>query len=126
MSANAPVETRPADPFEAPPVRARGGVPPRPAEPKAGEPLTRKKERPRKGACRLAGGGPGGSAVIAKRCRRGEALLEQTIYEEVLPRLPLPALRCYGLVEEPDGQSAWLFLEDAGGERYSASLQEHR
>src|SRR4051794_21792084 len=50
---------------------------------------------------RLAGAGPGGAAVIAKRCRTEVAVLERTIYEEVLPHLPAPALRYYGFVEEP-------------------------
>jgi hypothetical protein len=126
MSAEALVENRPANPLEAPPPPVWGRLPPGLAEPQAIERLKGKGENARKRAYRLAGAGPDGSAVIAKRCRRAEALIEQTIYEEVLPRLPLPGLRYYGSVEEPDGPFAWLFLEDAGGEAYSASLQEHR
>src|SRR2546430_5585275 len=41
------------------------------------------------------------------------------IYEEVLPRLPVPALDCHGFWEEPAGKFSWLFLEDAIGECYS-------
>src|SRR5262245_1449710 len=74
---------------------------------------------------RLGGAGPGGSAVIAKRCPRATARLEYAVYAEVLPHLPVSALRCYGLVEE-DGQSGWLFLEDAGGEEYSPHLGGQR
>ena len=32
------------------------------------------------------------------------------MHEEFLPRLPLPALRWYGFVEEPDDDYGWLFL----------------
>jgi aminoglycoside phosphotransferase (APT) family kinase protein len=35
-------------------------------------------------------------------------------------------LRCYGFVEEAGGEFCWLFLEDAGEERYSVSTAEHR
>src|SRR5206468_1604040 len=64
---------------------------------------------------RLHGVGPDGRAVIAKRCLVATAEVERTVYEEFLPRVSVPALRCYGLVKEPDGDRCWLFLEDAGG-----------
>src|SRR5947208_11232788 len=64
---------------------------------------------------RLAGVGPAGSAVIAKRCLAAQAAPERTLYEEVLPHLPVPVLRYYGFLGEPDGHFCWLFLEDAGG-----------
>jgi aminoglycoside phosphotransferase (APT) family kinase protein len=44
--------------------------------------------------------------------------VERAVYAEVLPRLPLPAPRYYGLVEEGDAW-CWLFLEDAGGVKFS-------
>jgi hypothetical protein len=125
MSANTTGEIRRANPSEAPPPRPWGRLPPGLAEPRGVELLKGKKETARKRAYRLAGAGPGGSAVIAKRGPTARALIEQAIYEEVLPLLPLAALRCYGLVEETDGQLAWPFLEDAGEEGYSASLPEH-
>src|SRR5262245_32293784 len=75
---------------------------------------------------RLEGVGPGGAAVIAKRCPRGGAWVEHAIYTEVLPRLPLTALRCYGLVEEGDGPFCWLFLQDAGEEPFSPQSEHHR
>jgi len=34
----------------------------------------------------------------------------------------MPALHCYGLLEESDGEFCWLFLEDAAGIRYSSQL----
>jgi hypothetical protein len=64
--------------------------------------------------CRLVGADGAGSAVIGKRCRRSAGLTEHTIYEHVLPHLPMASLRCYGLVEEADSDYSWLFLEDAG------------
>jgi len=64
---------------------------------------------------RLAGAGPGGSAVIAKRCLRATAALERQVYERVLPRLPVSAPDYYGYLEE--GDFAWVFLEDVGRQR---------
>jgi hypothetical protein len=75
---------------------------------------------------RLTGSGPGRAAVIAKKCRMETARVEWLIYEELLPRLPVPALQCYGFLEEPDSEFCWLFLEDAGGERYSPAVAKHR
>jgi hypothetical protein len=75
---------------------------------------------------RLAGAGPGDSAVVAKRCLADTALVERTIYEEILPRLPVSRLRYYGFLDEPGGEVCWLFLEDATGEAYSPHAAEHR
>ncbi len=76
--------------------------------------------------CRLLGVGPSGSAVVGKRCRTANILVEHTIYREILPQLPVAALHCFGYVTEPDGEHSWLFLEDAGGEPYCEKIQEHR
>jgi Ser/Thr protein kinase RdoA (MazF antagonist) len=43
----------------------------------------------------------------------------------VLPRLPISALRYYGFVDD-DTARCWLFLEDAGDERYLLEVEEHR
>src|SRR5207245_2602292 len=43
---------------------------------------------------RLTGVGPGGSTVIAKRCPT--ASIERTVYEEVIPHLPITVPRYYG------------------------------
>ena len=64
--------------------------------------------------------------VIAKRCRTATARTERMIYQQLLPLTGLPALACYGLLEEPGGEFCWLFLEDAAGSRYSPLLPHHR
>jgi ATP-binding cassette subfamily B protein len=58
--------------------------------------------------------GDGATSVIAKRRRSDALLVERTIYESVLPRLPSPALRYFGFVGDEDEEFAWLFIEDAG------------
>jgi aminoglycoside phosphotransferase (APT) family kinase protein len=76
---------------------------------------------------RLLRDGKTGWAVIAKQCRRDTALIERTVYEEILPNLPFPSLRYYGSVEEPNGESCWLFLEDVSGhEKYHPDSEQHR
>ena len=77
-------------------------------------------------AYRLVGVGPHGSSVIAKRCRTAKARVERLIYEELLPRVPVSALRSYGFLEEPGGEFCWLFLEEANGELYSPQRDDHR
>jgi hypothetical protein len=74
---------------------------------------------------RLDGVGCGGSAVIAKRCSLSTASIEHTVYDEILPRLPLTTLRCYGFVQEDD-EVAWLFLEDVGTVRFSRRIAGQR
>lgn len=63
------------------------------------------------------------TSVIAKRGRTEQLLVERTIYETLLPRLALPALRYYGFVGAQDEEFAWLFIEDAGD--VPCSLAEH-
>jgi Phosphotransferase enzyme family len=75
---------------------------------------------------RLEGAGPGGSDVVAKRSSPERIHRERAVYEEVLPALPISTVRYHGFVEEPDGGGCWLFLEDAGGEGYSARSAAHR
>jgi hypothetical protein len=75
---------------------------------------------------RLKGVGREGSAVIAKQCKKGDGMLQHTIYKEILSRLPIPTLCCYGFVEEPSGELCWLFLEDAGTDVFSFRIREHR
>ena len=75
---------------------------------------------------RLAGVGPDGSSVIAKKCRSETASVERILYEEFLPQVALPALRCHGMVEEAGGEFCWLFLECAGGQEFSTSNRDHR
>jgi len=75
---------------------------------------------------RLEGVGPAGKAVIGKRCQRSTAILERTIYEEILPHLPMPSLQYYGFLEELQGEFCWLFMEDARGEAFSPGTAQHR
>jgi ATP-binding cassette, subfamily B, bacterial len=67
--------------------------------------------------------GNGTTSVVAKRGRSGALLVERTIYESVLPRLPSPALRYFGFVGDEDEEFAWLFIEDAGDD--PCSLARH-
>src|SRR5438552_15991931 len=75
---------------------------------------------------RLSGVGPDGAVVIAKRTRYVTGRVERVIYEEVLPRLPVPSLGFYGHVRDPNREFCWLFLEDARGEPYSRPDAAHR
>jgi ATP-binding cassette subfamily B protein len=68
----------------------------------------------------------GTTSVIAKR-RLNEVLhVERTIYESVLPRLPLAGLRYFGFVGDEDQEFAWLFIEDAGDERCAVARHRRR
>ncbi len=75
---------------------------------------------------RLTGIGPDGAAIIAKRTRSVTGRVERVIYEEVLPRIPVPSLGFYGYVRDPNEEFSWLFLEDAQGEPYSRLNDAHR
>jgi hypothetical protein len=109
--------------LEHPAVKVWGQLLPGRVEPERIEIL---RERNGSGIYRLEGVGLAGSAIIAKRCRQSDAVIEQTIYEEVLPSLPITVIHYYGYVAEPDGEFGWLLLEDAGNEKYSPYLEEHR
>ena len=74
---------------------------------------------------RLVGAGPAGSPLIVKRCLPEAGRLERTVYEEILPRVPVTSLQYYGSFDEA-GEYCWLFLEDAGAERYSPDDPDHR
>jgi len=86
----------------------------------------RKKEKAKSAVYRLEGVGPQGINIIAKRCRRATAAIERTIYEDILPHLPVSTLDYFGYVEEPNSEYCWLFLEDAGGEIYLPQNRQHR
>jgi hypothetical protein len=72
---------------------------------------------------RLDGIGPGTSSVCAKHSDR-EALAPEKAAYEALALLPLPVLCCYGLMPDEDPGKAWLFVEDAGENVYSAGNRE--
>jgi hypothetical protein len=95
------------------------------AEPTGVETLQDLQKKKKPLVYRLQGIGPSGTTIIAKRCPRTKAARERVIYEDILPRLPLPTLMFYGLVQESH-HFAWLFLEDASGEPYSPLHEDHR
>lgn len=74
----------------------------------------------------LQGVAVAGGEAIAKRSPAGSLAVEQLVYDEVLPQLALPALRCYGLVPDSNGTDDWLFVEVAGGAVYSPLDRQHR
>src|SRR5438046_161827 len=111
---------------EHPAVKAWAALNPERVEPENIEVLKFKRCDSKSAVYRLEGVGPDGAAVVAKRCLAKTASVERIIYEEVLPRLPIPALGCYGFVEMPGEGYCWLFLEDAGREEYSSLDGEHR
>ncbi len=76
--------------------------------------ITLLKDTSRSTVCRIEGVGPGRSGIIAKRCPRADGELEAFIYTEVLERLSIESVRCYGFIEEGAGEHGWLFLEDGG------------
>jgi hypothetical protein len=123
MPEHIPRELLQTDTLEDLSVKAWSSLQPERVKPESVEILRKKRQW---AVFRLVGVGLGSSAVIAKRCEQADALIEQAIYEEVLPRLPITVPYYYGLAEEPDGNFCWLFLEDAAGESYSPYIEEHR
>src|SRR2546427_373089 len=94
------------------------------SEPLRIEPLRVRKQKNK--IYRIVGAGWDGTAVIAKRSRKADALIERTVYEEIFPRLTVPSLRYYGSLEDADAECCWLFLEDATGAKYSKLLAAER
>ncbi len=76
--------------------------------------ITVLKSTARSTVCRIEGVGPGGSGIVAKWCPRTDGELETFIYTEVLQRLSIDSIRCYGFIDEGGGDYGWLFLEDGG------------
>jgi len=67
-----------------------------------------------------------GTGVIAKRALRETALFERLIYQDILAKLPLRALRFHGFLDEESSGFSWLFLEDAGGIECSLENETYR
>ena len=61
--------------------------------------------------------------VYAKRSP--DLSVERTMYESVLPKLPIKSPIYYGFLEDPEGM-CWIFLEDVGSERLSPRDPTHR
>jgi len=125
MPKHAAIEILRTDLLEHPAVKAWSALQPERVEPE-GIGILKERSLRKSAVYRLAGVGPTSAAVIAKRCRQADAVIERTIYEQVLPHLPITALHYYGFVEERDGEYCWIFLEDAGREEYSPFIEEHR
>lgn len=75
---------------------------------------------------RVVWAGLNAGTVIAKRVPFAKARPERTIYERVLPLVPVTAPRYHGALpgDGPEAET-WLFLEDVGGERYSDEYPDH-
>src|SRR5437867_2175965 len=123
MSKPSRTETVTDNLLDHPAVRAWAALKPVRVEPDGIEIL---KLKNKSAVYRLVGVSEGGSSVVAKRCRTATASVERMMYEEFLPRLPLPALRYHGRVDEAGGEFCWLFLENAGGLEYASRDGEHR
>src|SRR5262249_47218555 len=117
----------PSDRLQHPAVQAWRRVCSRAGEPNFIEVLQEvKKGASRSCIYRLVGVGREGTAVIAKRCMARHAHVEQIIYRDILSHLPISGLIFYGYVDEPETDSGWLFLEDAGGDHFAYNIEEHR
>jgi Phosphotransferase enzyme family len=78
------------------------------------------------GVYRLVGAGMGGESIIAKRTPAAKASVERTVYEALLPQMPVTTPRFYGALSPAESEThAWFFLEDVGAERYSDANPEH-
>jgi hypothetical protein len=65
------------------------------------------------------------NAVIAKRAPSADVGKELLFYQ-TLHRLPIPALRSFGIVADDDPEYGWLYMTDAGDRHYDPGRQEHR
>ena len=106
-------QASPAQSVERAHLAARAWLRLRPGSREPGR-ITLLKDTSRSTVYRIEGTGPGGSCIVAKRCRRAEGEIEAFIYSEVLERLSMESVRCYGFIDEGSGEHGWLFLEDGG------------
>jgi len=75
---------------------------------------------------RLLGAAGPGRTVIAKYCEAATIAVERRVYQEVLPAASVWALHCHGTVGAPDGEHAWLFLEEGRGVPCSPVIRAHQ
>jgi hypothetical protein len=73
---------------------------------------------------KLEGAGLDGATIVAKRCSRSSAAVESSIYEHILPELPICSLQYHGHVSM--GDYHWLFLEYANGVEWELDDTIHR
>jgi hypothetical protein len=88
------------------------------------EPLSDRERKP--AVYRLDGAGPSGEGVIAKRDFSSLAATERTVYERILPHIPVPGLGYYGSIDEQEGEFSWVFVQDAGQHAYMRHDPVHR
>jgi ATP-binding cassette subfamily B protein len=81
--------------------------------------------KPGTGVFRLHHGQDIGPTIAKRRSRKGLET-EHTIYQRVLPQLPIPPVECRGFAADEDPKRAWLFVEDVGGDRYQNGRYDHR
>src|SRR5438094_963170 len=88
------------------------------------------KPRPNLTVYRLEGVGVDSAAVIAKRCTQRGGQIERTVYERILPHVPLAGPRYYGTVsgshEDHAEDVCWLFIGEIQGEKYDMLRPDHR
>lgn len=68
--------------------------------------------------------GNGHPGLFAKHSPTLDLALERSLYEEILPRLPLTVPRCHGYQRDEDG--TWMFIEDVGDQAPLAGDPGHR
>jgi aminoglycoside/choline kinase family phosphotransferase len=64
--------------------------------------------------------------VIAKRAAVKSIEREAIIHSDVLGKIPISSVEVYGTLVEDDDDFGWLFLEDAGEQRWTADSADHR
>src|SRR5437763_14610119 len=84
-----------------------------------------KEEKKKTGVCRINSTSIG-TSIIAKRRPSGALAFERFMYEEVLPVIRPARLKYFGFLSGPENEWDWLFLEDAGTETYSSSINQLR
>lgn len=78
--------------------------------------MWRRQSRTSPSVYRLVFAGGGRPALFAKRFPAADPAIERTVYQEILPRLPVTVPRYHGSCSADDG-STWMFLEDVGDRR---------
>lgn len=108
-----------------PAVRAWGEIVPGAPSPEAIQVLRR--GRKKAAIYRLLDAAPngGGGHLIAQHAPLAKALIERTVYRDILPLLPVPSPRFYGFLADGP-EHAWLFLEDVGDDRFDPADPTHR
>lgn len=70
--------------------------------------------------------GPGGAEVVAKELTTEAALIERTVYCDVLPKLSISGPALIGFAESREDSNRWLFLEAVTGLHFDKTDQLHQ